>query len=235
MKLSGRIVHHDGPARTLLLGRIVRGEVGRNYLERVAVIRTLEEHIAAEVHHTRILWRESNRGVPVKAVLVSNHRVTHRAYAIGIRVNGFLRAGACVRDAEHAALRVGVNEPRFCQVGHGKKTVAARYRIPIAFENAAKQSATGPTPIAIILQTTARHVRRLHIVVDVVELRERKRVHHFPCFRGVVTHLPSAIRTLDNPFGIQRVNPHGLMIAVHTLRDGAKIQTAIFRQVQRSG
>ena len=199
------------------------------------MIGALEQHIAAEVHHARVLRRERNRGVPVEAVFVPDHRITHRAHPIGIRIDGFLRAGARVGDVEHAALRIGVDEPRLRQIRNGKEAVATRHGEPVTLENAAKHTATGSAPVAVVLQTAARHVRFLHVVVDVIELRERKRVHHLPRFRRVVAYLPPAVRPLHNTSGVERVDPHGLMITVYTLRDGAKVHTAIFRQVQRSG
>ena len=198
------------------------------------MIRALEDHVAAEVHHARVLYRERNRCIPVKPILVAEHGVAHGANAVRVRVDRLLRTGADVGDIDHAALRVRVHHPRLCDVRHGKEPVATGHRVPVRLGDRAGEADARAAPIAVVLQAAAHHVRALHVVVDVIELRERHRVHDFPRLRAVEAHLPAAIRTRENPFRVERVDPHGLMVTVHVVRNRAEGAPAVLREVQRT-
>ena len=104
-----------GAARRLLLALVVGRQVGADDLPRLAVIDRLEHHVAAEIDR-RAVAAEHDRRVPVEAVFVVLHRVADRADAVRVRRDGALGAAARVRDADHAALQVGVDAPRFLQV-----------------------------------------------------------------------------------------------------------------------
>ena len=125
MKFGRRVVHHDLAAGRNLLLRVVGREVRRDHVPTLAVVLRPEDHVAAEVHDARVLRRERDRCIPVEAVLVAQHRVTHRAHAVRVRVNRLLHAAARVGDVQHAALRVAVHQPRLVQHRHGEESVAA--------------------------------------------------------------------------------------------------------------
>ena len=233
MKLGGRIVHHNLAAAVLLLAGIVGGEVGGDDLPRLPTVAAAEQYIATEVHRARVLRRELNGGVPVEAILVAQHRVTHRANAVGIRVDHLLRARATIGHINHAALRIGVDDPRPFEIGHSRKTVAAAHVVPVAHHHAGRAERIGrAAPRAVVLQTAADVVRLLIVVVDVIELRERKALDDLKVLTAVVAHLPAAVGALQNAPRINRVNPHGLVIAVHTTTNGGEVAPAVVGEVQ---
>ena len=236
VKLRRGVVHHDRPARGLLLRRVVRGEVGRDYLPRRPVVRRFEQHIASEVDDLRILRRERDGRVPVEPVFVRDHRVAHRAHSVRIRVNRLLCSGARVGDVEHPALRVRVDEPRLVHHRHSEEAVASRYSGPVTLPvSLPRQAPARAAPVAVVLQSAAHHVRPLHVVVDVIELRERKRVHDFEVLARVVAHLPPTIRPAQDVARVGRVDPERLVIAVHITPDRAEVRAAVLGQIQRAG
>ena len=233
MKLGRRVVGHDLAAARLLLRRVVGREVGRDDVPLQAVVRRLEHDVAAEVRHARVLSRERDGRVPVEAVLVADHRVAHRADAIRIRIDGLLRTAARVGDIQHAALRIAEHEPRLVHHRHAEEPIAAGHGVPVdRTDPLPTQRVAGPAPGAVILQPAAHAVRHLHVVVDVVELGERKGVHHVPIPSAVATHLPSAVAAVIDVPWVHRVNPHRLMVTVHVAGDRAEVQAAVLGEVE---
>ena len=132
-----------------------------------------------------------------------NHRVTNRPDPVRIWIDRLLCSGACVGEIDHATLRIGINQPRFLQIRHGEKPVAARHRVPVDLSIPLRgERLTGAAPVAVVLQAAAHHVRLLHVVVNVIELRKREGVHHFECLRAVVTHLPPAVGSAQHTLGV---------------------------------
>src|SRR5262249_9189913 len=106
MKLGGGVVDYDWAARRLLLALVVSREVGADLLPRVAVVRSLEQYVTAEVDRLRIVRRSDDRRVPIEAILVAGNRVAARADFLRIRMNAACRSAVGVGDADVAALRV---------------------------------------------------------------------------------------------------------------------------------
>ena len=162
-------------------------KIGADQLPRLAVVRRLEQHVAAEVHRLRILRRQDDRRVPVEPVLVVLHRIADRANAVRIRRDVALGAAPHVGDANDPALQIVVDAPRLLQIRDGKESVAAAHCVPVVLADSLRQERVGgPAPGAVVLQPAAEHVGFLHVVIDVVELREGEVVQdvHRRAFRA---------------------------------------------------
>src|ERR1035438_3870190 len=101
--------------------------------------------------------------------------------------------------------------------------------------NGAGEAGTRAAPVAVVLQAAAHHVRLLHVVVDVVELREREGVHHLEGPASVEAQLPAAVGAADDALGVERIDPKGLMVAMYGSAYGAEVQAAVLGFVQRAG
>ncbi len=152
VKLGGGIVDDDRPARRLLFALVISGQIGTDRFPRVAVVRGLEQHVAAEVNRLGVLRRSHDGRIPIEAVLVTGDRVTRRPDLFRIRVNVSGRAAVRIGHGDVAALRVGVNDVRRVEIGNDEEAVSSADRVPIVFANAFPEKRRARTdPVAVVL------------------------------------------------------------------------------------
>ena len=148
--LGGRVVHRD-PARLLLLlpRRIVRGEVRRDPVPRLAVVPRAEQELGADVERAFLIRREMDRRVPVEAQFLS---------LVGLRLDVARLEGAAVHAPDEAALRLGVDEVGIRGIGEHPEAVAAVQVLPAVAGDAARVDRVAD-PRAVVLQPAIDVVR----------------------------------------------------------------------------
>ena len=233
MELGGRVVGDDLAARRLLLGLVVRRQVRADDLPGVAVVPRAEQHVAAVVHRLRVLRRQHDRGVPVEAVLLRRHPLAARPDAARVRVDAPRRARPAVRQADHAALQVVVDQLGVLEVGHAEEAVTAAHVLPLGPRGAGRAGRLArAAPGAVVLQAAAQVIRHLKVVRHVVELRERDVVEDVERPAGVVRDLEPAVVTEQDAVRIGGIDPHRLVIAVRGRADAREVPAAVLGLVQ---
>ena len=197
----------------------------------LAVLAQPEQPVAAQIHGGRVERRDENRGGPVPGEVVA---------ALGARVE---RGGldvvplprAQVEPRHVAELPPRVHGPRVVGGDLHPHAVAAVHRIPVGVGHADLiPRAARAAPHAVVLEPAADLVGRERAVHDHgVELADRNR-HVPPRPARVVGHVRSAVVAEDAVPRVVRVEPQGVMVAVHARqRLGGKGAPAILALEQR--
>jgi hypothetical protein len=88
------------------------------------------------------------------------------------------------------------------------ESVAARHRVPVVLADPfLEQGGAWPAPAAVVLQAAAHVVGLTQVVRDVIELRQLHVVDDLPRGGAVVADLVSAVAAVQDPLGVERVDP----------------------------
>ena len=99
-------------------------------------------------------------------------------------------------------------------------------RFPVTFTNTEPTGATSDTNRRVILLRAVDAVREVVVSRDPIELRRRLVLISRPCGTAVVRHLSAAIVSDQHAFGILRINPQVVVVAVRR-SNGREVRTAI--------
>ena len=202
--LGGRVVHRQATGLLLLqLQRIVRGQVGRDLLPRVAHVARAIQVLRAHVE--RAARAHVHRRVPVEAQL----GVAGAAQRLDV---SWSRRWTAVR-ARRA--RPGTRSRRRLDPWD-RGTPRSRRRqqaVPQAIRHAARARA-GRGPRAVVLQTAVHVVRNVHVVADVIELPDRDVLARPPRVAAVERQVHAAVGADDDELGVLGIDPHRVQVAV---------------------
>src|SRR5262249_43082980 len=146
-----------------------------------------------------------------------------------IGTNGTRLAGFNIQPLDGAVLRIYIDQVGSVSGWDGVFSIASGDREPIgAADAAAAQAVRRTTPPVIVLQPAAEHVRSLIVSGHRVELLDGQIIEIAPGFAGIRREVSPAVVAVDDTIGILRIDPHGVVIHMHSLGSGPSRLAAIF-------
>ena len=106
---------------------------------------------------------------------------------------------------------------------------------PHVVRDVAALAATGAAPGAVVLEPPTHRVGDLHPVADFVELTQGHGVGEKPVAAPVEGDPDAAVIPHDDPFGIHRIDPHGMVIHMDAHRGLPDRRTPVIGNVHRCG
>src|ERR1017187_9095092 len=182
----------------------------------IAAVGGLEQVVAAVVDGFRIVRRNHQRRIPLKAV-------ARRLVVIFLRPDALRFVGLQIAPREAAVLRFRVDEVRVGGIDAVVETIAALHRNPVGIANSGGlQGGTGPAPGVVVLQAAADVVGFLVIEGHLIELAERDVVEVFPIAPAVPGGPDAAIVAVEQVVGIGGIDPDGMHVAVDVAEAGLR-------------
>ena len=193
--------------------RIVSGEVGADWLERLAFIVGLEDHAAADVHAARIVRRDHDGKGPLKSVFRVDCVVAH--WVVWPRIHVALEAGLDVFSRQQAPVRSGKGDVGSIRNDGDVPALAPANVIPITDVDAAGLAAR-PAQRRVVLLRAADAIREMIGGDDVIELR-RCLILLRPGAAAVERHVGAAVVALDHALRVVGRDPEVVVVAVRDL------------------
>src|SRR3954470_3820261 len=205
------------------MNRIVGRTVGRNAVPGRAMVAAAEQEWRADVDRALFVRRKRDRRVPVVAQLLL-------VAALGLDIA--LLERVAIDSADMPALRFGVGVIRVRRIGEGPEAVAAEQIFPAVVSDPARVFAVAD-PGRIVLQPAIDLIGVLVVGADVIELADRQVVGLPPAIGAVVGVPEAAVVAAHGIFGIVRVDPDVVPVAVRPARGVGETLAAVFRYRNR--
>ena len=162
--------------------------------------------LAAEVDDRRVEGIDVEGRVPVEP----------QRHPVGMdRANVLALPGRFVEPTEESPLGHAVPVTGIAEIGEGGESVPAAHAGPVIIANATRvPQGAGAKPRAIILQAAVHVERRVHVDVDVIELRQRQVLDEAPRGAPVVGDPDTAIVAHNQKAAVVRVYPQFVHVAM---------------------
>jgi hypothetical protein len=219
-----------------LAALIVEAEVRGNLLPAHALIAAAEYMVATRVQDRAVMRRKDNREGPGEAVshvlgrdadrLIGPH--IHQldlpgAVVVALQCPGTPGAGADRAAIDNVGI-FGIHGDKTALAGAGIGAVAERDRTPLGGARCRDRG--------VVLLRGIDAIGVLIVDVDAIELRRRLVVDRRPGLAAIDADAGAAVVTLDHPFGVGRIYPEIMIVAVRRL-DFGRASAAVGRFPQR--
>ena len=191
----------------LLLARIVGCKVGTEERPVLPAIAAVVNKLATVVHPTAIERIQRDGSIPVKPQF--NPFGMHR-------LNKARTPRLPVYQAQIAPLRHSIYISIVIRFKHHIKAVAKVHLLPVVIgDTSVLPHLARSDPGAIVLHTPGHIIGDIHIVTNMIELRQRQIGDEPPRLSAVATDIESAVIALNQVVGILRMNPESMVVRMH--------------------
>ena len=205
----------DGSAAKALRRFVVAREVGRDGRPRPAAIGRAEEHIAAVIHHVRIVLRDDGGGRPVEAIARLVGGLSERELRPGH--DGAAELRLHVQLFEDAHIAASVHVARISAIHANVCALAPRAILPVALSDARSIGAGLDDDRRVVLLPAVETVRVCVVHDHMVELRRGLVVLRAPALSAIERNRRPTVVGVDQEARVLRIDPELMVVAVRRL------------------